>query len=199
MSPARSTTFLLAACVALPACSHAPLSKPSKEEPAMTTAAPAPIASPRLDASQALQRVLDLIGDTRGLADLTPARVGEKLGVPMEAARSGSARYGFGEALNPQWTYGVSLDATSPEAAKFEFSFNPSQADAPMTPICQLDYDAFTARLEALGFTRTPYRAEHGRFVSEWFDKPGLRVSVYPQGETAQAAAHRCVRMVTIP
>jgi hypothetical protein len=197
MSPARSIAFLLAACAALPACSHAPLSKPSKEEPAMTTAAP--VASPKLDAPQALQRVLDLIGRSHGLADLTPAHVSQAMGLPMERARDGSARYGFGESLNPQWTYGVSLDATAPGAAKFEFSFNPSQAGAPMTPICQMDYDAFTAKLEALGFTRTPYSAEHGRFVSEWFDKPGLRVSVYPQGETAEAAAHRCVRMVTIP
>ncbi|WP_093141587.1 hypothetical protein [Pseudoxanthomonas sp. GM95] len=197
MSPTRSITFLLATCMALPACSHAPLSKPSKEEPAMTTATPT--AAPRLDASLALQRVLDLIGDSQGLADLTPAHISQKLGVPMEGARNGSARYGFGESLNAQWTYGVSLDATAPGAAKFEFSFNPSQADAPMTGICQMDYDAFTAKLEALGFKRTPYSAEHGRFVSEWFDKPGLRVSVYPQGETAEAAAHRCVRMVTIP
>lgn len=165
----------------------------------MTTAAPASIASPRLDAPQALQRVLDLIDDSHGLADLTPAHISQVMGIPMETARDGSARYGFGEALDTQWTYGVGLDATTPDASRFEFAFNPSQADAPMTPICQMDYDAFTAKLEAMGFTRTPYRAEHGRFVKEWFDKPGLRVSVYPQGETAEAAAHRCVRMVTIP
>jgi hypothetical protein len=197
MSPARSIILLLAACVALPACSHAPLSASSKEEPTMTTAAP--IASPKLDAPQALQRVLDLIDDSHALADLTPAHISQKLGIPMETARDGSARYGFGEAINAQWTYGVELDATAPDASRFEFAFNPSQADAPMTPICQMDYDAFTARLEAMGFKRTPYNAEHGRFVKEWFDRPGLRVSVYPQGETAEAAAHRCVRMVTIP
>lgn len=165
----------------------------------MTHDAPAPTASPKLDAAQALQRVLDLIGDSHALTDLTPARIGQVMGVTMERARDGSARYGFGEALDAQWTYGIGLDATAPEATKFEFSFNPTRSGAPMTPICQMDYDAFTARLEALGFTRTPYSAEHGRLVKEWFDKPGLRVSVYPQGETAQAAAHRCVRMVTIP
>lgn len=53
---------------------------------------------------------------------------------------------------------------------------------------------ALRQRLKALGFT-APYNAEHGRLVKEWFDRPGLRVSVYPQGESDGAAEHAaCAR-----
>ena len=198
MRLAASILPLLAACVALPACSRAPLSAPSKEEPAVTTAPPSATATQPPQAGAVLRRVLDLIQGSHALADLTPARVEQTMGIRLERARDGSARYGVGAALDPPWSYTIELDATAPDAAKFAFNFTPASADAAMTPVCQLDYDAFGQRLEALGFTRTPYNAEHGRLVKEWFDKPGLRVSVYPQGESDGAAEHRCVRTVTI-
>lgn len=199
MRLAHSIIPLLAACATLPACSQASMSAPSKEEPAVTTATPSAPAASTQDAAQVLQRVLALIEGSHALSDLTPARVGQAMGVDLERARDGSAQYGVGAALDAPWSYTIELDATSPDAAKFAFNFTPSAADAPMTPICQMDYDAFASRLEALGFTRTPYNAEHGRLVKEWFDRPGLRVSVYPQGESDGTAEHRCVRTVTIP
>lgn len=37
------------------------------------------------------------------------------------------------------------------------------------------------------------------RVQQEIFSKPGLQVSVYPQGESAGNAQQLCVRMVSIP
>lgn len=165
----------------------------------MTTATSSAVASSQPEATAVLQRMLELIQGTHALADLTPARVGQVMGVSLERARDGSARYGFGAALDSSWSYTIELDSTSPDAAKFAFNFMSSSPDASMSPICQMDFDAFSRRLEALGFTRTPYNAEHGRLVKAWFDKPGLRVSVYPQGESNESAEHRCVRTVTMP
>ena len=71
-----------------------------------------------------------------------------------------------------------------------------------MTDICQIDFDRFTAELEEMGFTRQRYYGSHGGFMKDWFDRPGMRVEVYPRGERVwtpeRDSGRACVQMVLI-
>lgn len=149
--------------------------------------------------SQPLTGMLSLIGKLNGLAELTPERIGESMNLNMTQAKDGTHRFGAGGALNSDWNYGVTLDKALAGNPRLEFSFNPNNPGAKLSPICQPDYEEFAQSLQSLGFKREPYRAEHGRLIKEFFDKPGLRVSVYPEGEGNDSAARTCVRMITIP
>jgi hypothetical protein len=119
------------------------------------------------------------------------------MGQPLQQADDGSTRYGFGMRLQGDWHYGVLLD--SRQAPRFELSFNNDDEAASMQPLCLLDYTGFTERLQAMGLQRTSVHGEHARLQHEVFSKPGLQVSVLPQGESAGNAQHLCVRMVSIP
>lgn len=155
------------------------------------------------EASAALQAVLGLIQHSRQLSDLTIENVGRHMGQPLQQADGDNTRHGFGVQLDDNWNYGVLLD--SRQQPRFELSFNNSTDDssiggsASMQTLCQLDYAGFTARLEAQGLQRASFHGGHGQLQREIFSKPGLQVSVYPQGESAGNAQQLCVRMVSIP
>lgn len=167
----------------------------------MTQGAVAPSSfSPRLDAGQALTRVLALIRGSRTVQDITPARLQETFGVPF--AEQGG-RLAFAEQLTPAWWAAYEWDPARAQGAQFEFAFRPGDADADpdYTDICALDYDRFAAELEAQGFRHETYRGEHGRAIEERFERAGMRVAVQTRGEssaTPQAVQHACVQMVHV-
>jgi hypothetical protein len=181
----------------------------SVETPAVTSTGetgddPASI-QPKLSAGQILLRLLELIRESDSVEDFTPEHLSRTMGVEIEYARDGSGRYGFGEAVTTEWNHGFEADLKTKSGARFSFSFDSAPGSSPpMTDICQVDFDRFTAELEAMGFTRQRYYGEHGRFINDWFDRPGgMRVEVYPRGEhvwTAERGSGRtCVKMVLIP
>ena len=159
--------------------------------------------SPALTAEQGLLRLLELIRTSKGTQDFTPERLNEVMGVRIEYARDGADRYGAGEQLTEQWSYGFSVEKTAARGTRFEFSFNenPPGSSPPMTDICQIDFDRFTSELETMGFMRQHNYAEHGRLMSDWFDRPGMRVEVYPRGEAnepLEKISHNCVKTIFI-
>ncbi|MEH6421397.1 hypothetical protein [Pseudomonas sp. CGJS7] len=157
--------------------------------------------TPTLNAEQALTRLLSLIRDTRSAEELSPERLAAAFGVKISQYEPGY--WAFGEALSPRWSYSIELREKIKIGSRFNFSFNSAAgASPPIDELCALDYAGFTAQLESMGFVRTAYRAEHGRFVNDWFDRPGLRLAVHPLGEPRPAdgkAARVCVKMVLIP
>ncbi len=174
-----------------------------------------------LDAPQMLRRLLDLIRTSKTVSDFTPKRLEEAFGSPLIFEEGKYAGYGFGRELNPQWGVRVWLDKSYPAVGggpRFELAFSPDPSDssAPMTSICQLDFDEFTAALEAMGFTREPVydsppqpmlgqpRLRHGRLMYDTFassSQPGLGVEVYSRGEAnepIEKTRHACVEQVVV-
>lgn len=191
--PSSTVTLALSISLAgLTACAHGQATSPAPETASLNSLHPAP-----QDASAALLAVLGLVQHSRQLSDLTVEHVGRHMGQPLQQAEGNSTRHGFGVRLEQDWNYGVLLD--SRQQPRFELSFNNDNDAASMQPLCQLDYAGFTEKLQAQGLQRASFHGEHGQLQREIFSKPGLQVSVYPQGESAGNAQHLCVRMVSIP
>lgn len=160
--------------------------------------------TPKLSAEQMLLRLLELIRSSKSVVDFTPEHLEKTMGVPIEYARDGSGRYGFGEAVTAEWNHGFAADMKPRTGARFSFNFTSAPGtDPPMTDICQLDFDKFTADLEAMSFNRQRYYGEHGRFINDWFERGNMRVEVYPEGEYVwtpeRGGGRACVKMVLIP
>ncbi len=165
-----------------------------------STAAASQGFSPRVDAEQSLLRLLDLIRDSKTVQDITTDRLQTTFGVPFTLE---SGRSGFGERLTADWWSSIEFDPTHPRGPRVEFSFRPDQPSAypPFTAICGIDFDRFAAELQAMGFSRETYRAEHNRIIHDLFQREGLAVTVYTRGEAdspPEKIAHACVRMVLI-
>lgn len=161
------------------------------------------LANPKLNAEQALLRLLELIRSSHSIVDFTPERVSNVMGVTLNFAHDGSDRYGFGEAVTSRWDHGFGVDRTSKSAPYFDFSFNerPPSSDPPMTDICQMDFDGFAKSLEAMGFARQTFYGSHGSLGWDQFERPGLLVEVHPRGEANEPSdkiSHDCVQMVII-
>ncbi|GGA16686.1 hypothetical protein [Dyella nitratireducens] len=158
---------------------------------------------PLLNAEQALTRLLTLIRSSKSLEDFTPQRLREAMGTAINHAADRYERYGFGESITRQWSYGFGVDRSPNYGPRFEFSFNKNApgASPPMTDICQIDFDQFKAELESMGFTSEPYYGEHGALINLSFTRPKLYIEVYPEGEANEPVEkinHRCVKMVLI-
>lgn len=156
--------------------------------------------SPRLDAEQSLLRLLELIRGSKTVQDITPERLQQVFGVDFAVA---SGRSGYGERLTRDWWSSFELDPAHPYGARFEFSFRPDPPGTypPLTAICSIDFDRFAAELQAMGFSRETYRAEHNRVIHDLFQREGLTVTVYTRGEAdspPEKITHACVQMVLI-
>lgn len=174
-----------------------------------------PSARPGLTAEQALRGVLELIRTSKSVSQLTPDRLEKAMGVPVKRRSDG---YGYTDRLTPQWVYDFSMQefdsSNHTKGMRFEFSFDATAgAPFPMTDICRLDFDHFTAELEVMGYIREPYydsappadmgqpRLPHGRLMYDSFSGPGLYIEVYPRGEandTLEKIGHDCVKMLFI-
>ena len=159
---------------------------------------------------QALTRLLELIRTSKTSYDFTPARLGKVMQVPIAPGEGGRNGYGQGGLVTPQWNLGFGVDLDW--AGTFELSLNPRPigTSPSLTGLCQMDFDRFTAELEAMGFTRPhPYRSPpqpppgeeslpHGGLMYDYFDGPGMGIHVYPQGESDENPGHLCVEKVMI-
>ncbi|WP_254459582.1 hypothetical protein [Xanthomonas sacchari] len=174
--------------------------------------AAAPV-SPKLSAEQMLSRLLTLIRTSKSVAEFTPQRLREVMGVDVDYARDGSGRYGFGEKVSQDWVHGFEVDPRMKNHG-FEFSFDPATpgSSPDMTSICQMDFDRFTGELEKMGFLREHYfdsppqasfgeKLPHGALMYDLFQRPGMWIQVYPNGEAnepIEKISHLCVQMVLI-
>ena len=157
----------------------------------MTSSAPSQAFSPRLDAEQSLQRLLDLIRDSRTIRDITAERLQQTFGV---AFGSDAGRLGFGERLTGDWWSSFEFDPANTDGPRFEFSFRPDPPGTypPLSDICKVDFDRFAAELQTMGFKRETYRGEHNRVI------PARRAAghrPYPRRSRRSAGKnHPCLR-----
>lgn len=174
----------------------------SSSDSAVTPAGSEP-SGPIRTGEDALTRMLALIQAIDGLDDLTSDYLQSKMGVPVTRAAADPKRYGASAPLTSEWRYSFGMDQTPTAGRWFEFTFVPAQAGSspPMTEICGIDFDTFTKRLESIGFVRQRNMVEDGRWMSDFFSRPGMRVEVFPRGEAdapQERMEHHCVEWIYI-
>ncbi|WP_152540987.1 hypothetical protein [Luteimonas huabeiensis] len=193
------------AAALLAACAHG--AAPSSSTPAQESAAMSPpetaasAVQPTLTAEQALTRLLELIRTTGSVQEFTPKKLQDTFGLPVWTDEN---RYGFGERLNSEWSHGGMIYKEPNGSFRFSYSVDLVGGDPfiAMTEVCQMDFAKFSAHLEGMGFSSEPNYGEHGRLMSHLFDRPGMRVEVFPRGEandTLERIKHKCVKMVIVP
>lgn len=182
--------------LALSACAQSPLS--TTEAPPMSAPAQTSTATP--DARSLLQSWIELIIATPRVQDLTAARLGAAMHLPVQSWSP--THYGFGGALTRDWRYSMEVDQASMHGPRADFSFVPATKGAypAATDICALDFDAVSRQLTAAGFSHETRRGEHDRVVDERFTRGAQTVTVLTQGEadTADAAHHACIVSVIL-
>ncbi len=154
-------------------------------------------------AQDALTRILGLIRTSSSLDAFTPDYVSRAMGQAVRYRNDGTGRFGASGVLTPDWNYGFGINKTEAKGAWFEFLFEPNPPDASpsMSDICQLDFERFASQLEQMGFSRERNLVEDGRWMSEIFQRPGMRVEVFPRGEAdtpQDRATHQCVEWIHI-
>ncbi|MBW8851318.1 MAG: hypothetical protein JF600_11100 [Xanthomonadales bacterium] len=194
-TPACAFVLALSACAA-----PSPISSAKEESPMSSQAHAAQAFSPKLDAGQALQKLLTLLRGAHRIEDIDGAALERAFGVPFTAH---DGRLGFGERITRDWWTAMELDPKSPDGPRFEFSFRPDDPSAypSASEICALDFDRFAAELTAAGFRRETYRGEHGRIINDTFERDALKVTVQTRGEnddSPEKIAHACVKTVLV-
>ncbi|PPT76580.1 hypothetical protein XaplCFBP3122_09025 [Xanthomonas arboricola pv. populi] len=198
--------YTLLATLALGACAHTaatPAPATVTETHAMTSSSPTHASSATPTAEGLLSRLLELIKGSKTISDLTPEYLSSTMGQAVHNVKDDDRRYRAFGVLTNDWSYGFGLEETKLDGRWFEFRFdrNTAGASPPMTEICRLDFDSFTKQLEKMGFARERNVVEDGRWMSDFFTRPGMRIEVFPRGEAAEPqelVAHKCVEWVYI-
>lgn len=136
------------------------------------------------DAGQVLSHLLEFIDSSRDREVVTAVSVGKGLGVDLRSI--GVGEYIFSGKIAPDWWYSIEVNEKPDANNRLMFMFNPDDSapkNVRMDDVCQIDFEQFSEKLEKMGFTRQHYHGEHGRLMKDWFDRPGMRVEVYPEGE----------------
>lgn len=166
-----------------------------KEKHAMTTSA----ATDSLSASQALQRTLELIRGSKSVADITPESMQGAFGVPVK--KVDPEEFGYGQRLPGNWAFSIMRQDVDGEG-RVDLNFDPLPGtQAALKDICDPDFARFTAELETMGFARHSEHGEHNRWTYDAFERPGMRVEVYPEVEHAdngEPTGPTCVKMVLV-
>ncbi|MCC8535716.1 hypothetical protein ACDH70_01920 [Xanthomonas axonopodis pv. poinsettiicola] len=198
--------YALLATLALGACAHTaatPAPATVTETSATRSSNPAAVPPGKPTAENLLGQLLALIEGSQTISDFTPERLNSAMGQVVQFVRDDERRYRAFGPLTKEWSYGFGVDETKLDGRWFEFRFdrNVAGASPPMTEICGLDFDRFTQQFELMGFARERNIVEDGRWMSDFFTRPGMRVEVFPRGEAAEPqalVAHKCVEWVYI-
>lgn len=198
--------YLLVASLALSGYTHALATRApptASGSSASGSAIPDTDAPTQHTADALLGELLELIKSSRTISDFTPARLSATLGQSGGPIKGDNNRYQAFGRLTDEWSYGFGVNQDRLDGRWFEFRFdrNVAGASPAMTDICRPDFDLFTRQLEQLGFTRESNIVEDGRWMSDFFTRPGMRIEVFPRGEAAdphELVAHKCVEWVYI-
>ena len=212
-TPAHNGRFMIArplyallATLALGACAHTaatPAPATVTETSAMNSSSPTTVQPNKPTAEGLLGQLLVLIKGSQNISDFSPERLNSTMGQAVQFVKGDERRYRAFGPLTKDWSYGFGVDETKLDGRWFEFRFdrNVAGASPAMTEICRLDFDRFTQQLEQMGFARERNVVEDGRWMSDFFTRPGMRVEVFPRGEAAEPqelVAHKCVEWVYI-
>lgn len=142
--------------------------------------------------------MLSLVQASSRVADITPQTVQRAFGVPVKVVDSNY--FGYGQRLPGNWGFSIEKQTTDSAGTWASLTFSPIPGmQASLRDICEPDFARFTAALESMGFARHAQRGEHGRWLFDGFERPGMQVEVYADSEpsnTGAPAGPLCVKMV---
>lgn len=149
------------------------------------TAAPA---SADLSATQALERMLDLIRASPRAADMTPDVVQRIVGVPLVQTRP--HQFNYGQRLPGDWAFGVEIGQDETGRPRVDLFIDPiPETPASPTPGCVPDYERVAGELASMGFARHSWYSSHRQWRYDYFHRDGMTVYVYPRTERSSDGA----------
>lgn len=184
---------LLAAC-----CAHHP--EHQSEDIHMQNIGDTPAAQIATSAGDIGGRVLSLIDSIRSREDLAQDHIERVTGLKLHAEPDTVYLYGTRGVVANGWRYRLGAMAGDDDGVgSLLFSFNPpGEEPADMAPVCDPDFDAYRATLEAKGFgaRRVPGARDSTRFWE--FHRDGVIVRIHTIGESDARPDHACVSTVSI-
>jgi hypothetical protein len=173
----------------------------ASEQPMQTTQQNPSSNTAPMTAEEIGKRVLDLINTIKNASDISPENVEHATGLKINVNPENPSEYGAGGKITETWFYnlGGRSDIKGGKPNRLTFSFDDQTNNhADMTPVCSLDFDAYSKRLNEIGYQSSPVRGEHNR-LSYWnFSRGDITVQVYVRGESSEKVNHDCVSMMII-
>lgn len=158
--------------------------------------------SPSLTATQALQRMLELIRASSRVTDITPETVHRIFGVQVKVIDQD--RFGYGQRLPGNWAFSLErITGDGIGGTRLDLIFDPipgAQA-SPLPTTCEPNFAQFTEALVSMGFSRQSRYGEHGRWIFDAFERPGMHVEVSPLrafADNGEPLGPTCVKMVLV-
>lgn len=147
------------------------------------------------------KRMLDLIGKIKTAEDFSAKNLEITTGLKVYFDQVNPKEYGTGAKITDTWFFNITVISgiKEGERSRLLFSFDDqTHSHADMTPICKVDFEAYTKRLDELGFQRKPVYGEHGRLSTWRFSRDEIVIQVDIRGESKEKPDHDCVSMITI-
>ncbi|WP_426400412.1 hypothetical protein ACN9M1_20590 [Ralstonia sp. R-29] len=110
--------------------------------------------------------------------------------------------FGYGQRLPGNWAFSIQRLVIPGIGTRVDLGFDPipgTQAE-PLTA-CEPNFAQFTGAMESMGFSRRSLYREHGRWIGDSFERPGMVVQVYTLRaftDTGEPRGPVCVRMVLV-
>lgn len=124
--------------------------------------------NPKLTPKKLLTRLLTLLETSESVDDFTPKRLEEIFGVPVQMDKEDKDRHEFHEKVTKNWGYRFSVGTNISGIKLFILSFNwlgdKSIAHPEMTEVCEMKFDEFIEKAEAIGFSAKPVYAKGNVF-----------------------------------
>lgn len=156
---------------------------------------------PQMAAEEASRRMLDLLGNIKTAEDFSTKNLEAAMGLKVYFDDKNPRKYGVGAKITDTWFFNLSviLNKEDSKRGRLIFSFDDqTHSDADMTPVCQVDFDAYSKRLTELGFQSEPYYGEHNRLVFWNFSRENIHLQISFQGESMAKVKHNCVSMLVV-
>jgi|GEM_PF-777695 len=156
---------------------------------------------PQMAAEEASRRMLDLLGNIKTAEDFSAKNLEAAMGLKVYLDDKNPRKYGVGAKITDTWFFNISviLNKEDSKRGRLIFSFDDqTHSDADMTPVCQVDFDAYSKRLTELGFQSEPYYGEHNRLVFWNFSRENIHLQISFHGESMAKVKHNCVSMLVV-
>ncbi|MFZ6872435.1 hypothetical protein ACO0LF_10245 [Undibacterium sp. Di27W] len=156
---------------------------------------------PQMTAEEASKRMLDLIGNIKTAEDFSAEKLGKAMGLKVYLDDENPRKYGVGAKITDDWFFNISviLSKEDSKLGRLIFSFDDQTHNyADMTPVCQVDLDAYKKRLAELGFQSEAYYGEHNRLIYWNFSRDNIDLQISFNGESMEKVKHSCVSILVV-
>ena len=209
LAPAIILLLANTACATTPIMTGTPPPFPSKRD-IMTTDENSKTAEwearpihPTFTAEVALRGALQLLRDAHALADITPQKVEEVMGVSGSSPAEGA--WGFAERITRDWAGIVSIEHPPyrTKDAAFEINFLPRpdlhhDNEADTAEICTFSFEEIKSELENMGFTGHPKWGYPNQLIGYFMQRAGMYVDISVGRSSSKPPYNNCITTFTI-